>query len=225
MGEKKYFSKLDFVKGYWQIPLTEESKPKTAFSTTSGLYQFRFMPFGIKTAPAVFAKLMRKVTEGIPGVEHYYHDVLVATETWEEHLSALERLFERIGVAGLAVRPSKCEFGMQKIDFWGHRIGSGKLRPLGKTLDKIEAAPRPSTKRQVRAFLGLSGYYREFIPNYAGISAPLTQLTRKGEWSSGRQHTRRPLEVSSNMYPGRQYYDCQIYNSHSYFERTPRIPV
>ncbi|XP_075723904.1 uncharacterized protein LOC142765981 [Rhipicephalus microplus] len=68
---KRYFSKLDFVKGYWQIPLSQQSKPKTAFSTKSGLYQFCYMPFGIKTAPAVFTRLMRLVTEVIPGVEHY----------------------------------------------------------------------------------------------------------------------------------------------------------
>lgn len=139
-------------------------------------------------------------------MEHYYDDVLVATETWEEHLRALERLFERIGVAGLTVRPSKCEFGMQEIDFLGHRIGSGELRPLGKTLEKIDAAPRPLTKRQVRAFLGLTGYYREFIPNYAGISAPLTELTRKGEsnlvkWAPAHEEAFRSLKQHVSRAP------------------------
>lgn len=181
VGDKKYFSKLDFAKGYWQIPLCDSAKAKTAFSTTTGLYQFRFMPFGIKTAPAVFAKLMRKVVADIPGVHHYYDDILVASATWEEHVDTLRQLFARIGAAGLTVRPSKCELGMTEIDFLGHRIGAGKLAPLGKILDKIEAAQPPKTKRQVRAFLGLTGYYREFIPSYAEISAPLTQLTKKGE--------------------------------------------
>lgn len=96
VGEAKYFSKVDFVKGYWQIPLSIESKPKTAFSTTTRLYQFRNMPFGIKTAPAVFAKLMRRITEGIPDVHHYYDDVFVASRTWEEHLASLRQLFARI---------------------------------------------------------------------------------------------------------------------------------
>ncbi|XP_075726234.1 uncharacterized protein LOC142767871 [Rhipicephalus microplus] len=178
---KRYFSKLDFVKGYWQIPLSQQSRPKTAFSTKSGLYQFCYMPFGIKTAPAVFARLMRLVTEGIPGVEHYYDDVLITSTTWEEHLSTLRQLFARIQAAGLTVRPSKCELGMNEIDFLGHHIGQNMLAPLGKTLDKIQAAPAPRTKRQVRAFLGLTSYYREFIPNYAEISAPLTELIKKGE--------------------------------------------
>ncbi|KAM7284397.1 uncharacterized protein ISCGN_001491 [Ixodes scapularis] len=198
-GEKKYFSKVDFVKGYWQIPLSEESKPKTAFSTTSGLFQFRFMPFGIKTAPAVFSKLMHRVVEGIPGVQHYYDDVLVANATWEEHLTSLSQLFARIETAGLTVRPGKCEFGRENIEFLGHRIGGGELAPLGKTLDRIQAAPAPRTKRQVRAFLGLTGYYRAFIPDYAKISEPLTQLTKKGgnnvvRWTSAHQEAFEELK-------------------------------
>lgn len=198
-ANKKYFSKLDFVKGYWQIPLSEESKFKTAFSTKSGLYQFRYMPFGIKTAPAIFARLMRQITQGITGVEHYYDDVLIASATWEEHISSLRHLFARIEAAGLTVRPSKCEFGTEEIDFLGHRVGNNKLAPLGKTLDKIQAAPAPKTKRQVRAFLGLTSYYREFIPNYAEISAPLTELTRKGEsnivqWTAAHEEAFRKLK-------------------------------
>lgn len=198
-GGKRYFSKLDFVKGYWQIPLSEESKAKTAFSTTSGLYQFRYMPFGIKTAPAVFAKLMRRIVNGVPGVNHYYDDVLIASNTWEEHVASLRELFSRIEAAGLTVRPSKCEFGTAEIDFLGHRIGQGELAPLGKNLEKIQTVPAPKTKRQVRAFLGLTGYYRGFIPNYAEISAPLTALTKKGEnnivkWSTAQEEAFQELK-------------------------------
>nr|XP_037287184.1 uncharacterized protein LOC119180146 [Rhipicephalus microplus] len=82
-----YFSRFDFTKGYWQVPMASQSKELTAFSCESGLYHFNFMPFGIKTAPAVFNRLMRVVTEGIPNVLYYFDDVLVATETWEEHLA------------------------------------------------------------------------------------------------------------------------------------------
>lgn len=152
-----------FVKGYWQIPLSEESKPKTAFSTTSGLYQFRYMPFGIKTALAVFAKLMLRIINGVPGVNHYYDGMLIASSTWEEHVASLRELFSRIEAAGLTVRQSKCEFGATEIDLLGHGIGQGGLVPLEKNLEKIQTAPAPKTKRQVRSFLGLTGCYREFI--------------------------------------------------------------
>ncbi|XP_077553375.1 uncharacterized protein LOC144168216 [Haemaphysalis longicornis] len=117
-GGKKYFSKLDFVKGYWQIPLSEESKPKTAFSTTSGLYQFRYMPFGIKTALAVFAKLMLRIINGVPGVNHYYDGMLIASSTWEEPVASLRELFSRIEAAGLTVRQSKSSVVMADDCSW-----------------------------------------------------------------------------------------------------------
>ncbi|XP_064479202.1 uncharacterized protein LOC135392418 [Ornithodoros turicata] len=181
VGNKAWFSKLDFTKGYWQIPLSEDAKPKTAFSTSSGLYQFRFMPFGLKTAPAAFTKLMRKLLHGISGVEHYYDDVLIATTTWEEHICVLRHVLDRIKVAGLTVRPTKCEMGLNKVDFLGHSIGQGEITPLTKTIGKIQGTSRPSTKRQVRSFLGLVGYYRNFIPGYAALAAPLSDLTKKGK--------------------------------------------
>lgn len=180
IGAKKYFSKLDFTKGYWQIPLSEESRAKTAFSTDTGLYQFRFMPFGIKTAPAIFTRLMRRLLGAVPGVLYYYDDVLIASNTWEEHLATLREVLEKIRAAGLTVRPTKCEIGREEIAFLGHQIGKGKMAPLSGLVEKIQGAKRPETKRQVRSFLGLAGYYREFIANYAEVAAPLTGLTRKG---------------------------------------------
>lgn len=92
LATKRIFSKLDLATGYWQVPLDDASKPKTALSTTTGLYQFRYMPFGIKTAPAIFTKLMREVLKGIPNVSHFYDDVLVASESWEQHFNTLRKV-------------------------------------------------------------------------------------------------------------------------------------
>ncbi|XP_064475154.1 uncharacterized protein LOC135389103 [Ornithodoros turicata] len=181
VGNRTYFSKLDFTKGYWQIPLSEAAKPKTAFSTSTGLYQFCFMPFGLKTAPAAFTKLMRKLLSDIDGVVHYYDDVLVATATWHEHLAVLRQVFQRVQSAGLTVKPTKCELGSEAVDFLGHRIGNGVIAPLTKTLEKIQNVNRLQTKRQVRSFLGLAGYYRNFIPRYSEFAAPLSDLTKKGK--------------------------------------------
>ncbi|XP_077551761.1 uncharacterized protein LOC144165881 [Haemaphysalis longicornis] len=104
-GKKKFFSKFDFTKGYWQVPMSADSCEKTAFSSLSGLYHFRYMPFGIKTAPAVFARLMRAVLGGLKNVHHYFDDVIVATDTWQEHLDTLGRVFERIKNANLTIKP------------------------------------------------------------------------------------------------------------------------
>lgn len=181
VGKQKFFSKFDFTKGYWQVPMAPDSREKTAFSSMSGLYHFKYMPFGIKTAPAIFARLMRRVLGDLPNVHHYFDDVVIATSTWHEHMEALRLVFERIRNANLTIKPSKCEIGERTITFLGHRIGEAKVEPMLKTLDKILAAKRPTTKKAVQSFLGLTGYYRQFIPNYAEISKPLTDLTKKGQ--------------------------------------------
>ncbi|XP_064463126.1 uncharacterized protein LOC135374051 [Ornithodoros turicata] len=179
VGRQTYFSKMDMTKGYWQVPLSEESKEFTAFSTANGHYHFKNMPFGIKTAPAVFAKLMRHILQDIPNVYHYYDDLLIATTTWEEHVAILQTVLHRIEKAGLTIRPTKCEIGFRQLPFLGHNIGIGILTPQHSILQRIQDAPRPKTKKQVRSFLGLAGYYRDFMANYAAVAAPLTDLTKK----------------------------------------------
>lgn len=126
VGQKQIFTKLDFAKGYWQVPLSAMSKPMTAFSTDKGHYQFCYMLFGIKTAPAIFTKLMRKVLSGIPDVTYCYDAVLIASQTWEQHYGALREVFTRIRGAGLTIKPAKCEVGMQEVSFLGHLIRSGE---------------------------------------------------------------------------------------------------
>lgn len=179
LGKARYFSKFDFAKGYWQVPMHEESKAMTAFSTSAGLYQFRFMPFGIKTAPAVFNRLMRKVVADIPHIYFYFDDVLVATETWTEHVATLEAFLQRVSESGLTIRPTKSEIGQRSVKFLGHHVENGIIKPQIETLDKIRAAKRPQTKKEVRSFLGLTGYYRDFVHKYSEIAGPLTELTKK----------------------------------------------
>lgn len=192
VGCKYFFSKLDFAKGYWQVPLSADSKAKTAFTSGNGHFQFSYMPFGIKTAPAVFTGLMRDILSGLADVAYYYDDVLIASTTWEQHCEALREVFRRIQDAGLTVKPAKCELGMSEVSFLGHQLRAGEMSPLSATLEKIQNAPRPGTKKQVRSFLGLTGYYRDFIPGYATLTCPLSDLTRKGQptavhWGSDQE--------------------------------------
>lgn len=93
IGPRKVFSKFYFTKGYWQVPMVKNSREETAFSCRSGLYQFKYMPFGLKTPPAVYSRLMRKVFAGVPNTFHYFDEVLVATEMWEEHITTLRAIF------------------------------------------------------------------------------------------------------------------------------------
>ncbi|XP_077550676.1 uncharacterized protein LOC144163873 [Haemaphysalis longicornis] len=184
VAKKKFFSKFYCTKGYWQVRMAPESREMTAFSSSSGLYHFKYMPFGIKTAPAVFARLMRAVLGNLNHVYHYFDDVIIATDTWNEHLEALQQVFQRVEAAKFTIKPSKCEVGEHRVSFLGHQIRESKLEPLEKTLDKIKDAKTPVTKKAVQLFLGLTGYYRNFKPNYAELAKPLTNLTRKGEKKS-----------------------------------------
>lgn len=175
VAQKRYFTKLDLTKGYWQIPMDEPSKEKTAFACSSGLFHFKFMPFGLKNAAAVFTRLMRKVLHGLQGVEHYIDDILVATDTWQEHLDTLDALFQRLLQAQLTVKPTKCEAGYDAVTFLGHTLGMGRIATNVNILNKIQTATTPTTKREIQSFLGLTGYYREFIPHYAEIVDPLVE--------------------------------------------------
>ena len=175
-----FFTKLDLSKGYWQIPVERKSRHLTAFTTQKGSYQFKKMPFGMVNSGATFNRMMRKLLNGCQNADNYVDDVLGHTSTWSEHMEMLGDVFERVRQAGLTVRPTKCLIGFGNIGFTGHVVGNGIIRMEEEKLNKVRDAPQPQTKKQVRAFLGLAGYYRKFIPSFAEVAAPLTDLTKKG---------------------------------------------
>ena len=127
---KLYVTKIDLSKGYWQVPMEDESKALTAFSTPSGLFLFRTRPFGLVNAPATFSRLMRKLLHGMTGVENFIDDIILFSDTWEEHLRTLTGLLSRLRNAGLTARPSKCFIGYDQLDCLGHSIYSNILNNL-----------------------------------------------------------------------------------------------
>ena len=176
----RYFTKIDLSKGYWQVPIRDEDKPKTAFVTQDGCYQFCKMPFGLVNATATFNRMMRKATRQIDHLDSFVDDILGHTENWMDHLLVLRKVFDHLRQGHLTIRPTKCFIGFHSLIFVGHKIGDGTLCPHPDKVDEICQAPRPVTKKQVRSFLGLVGYYRAYIPNFAAIATPLTDLTKKG---------------------------------------------
>ncbi|XP_068227703.1 uncharacterized protein [Palaemon carinicauda] len=181
LSESKFFTKIDFTKGYWQIKVRSEDVPKTAFVTPDGQYEFLKMPFGMVNAGATYVKCMRTLLKGLDNVESYIDDLLVHTKSWSEYLKTLQELFQRIRNANLTIRPSKCILASETVQFLGHEIQGGTLSLQETNISKIQSAPQPKTKKEVRSFLGLTGFYRAYVANYATIAAPLSDLTKKGK--------------------------------------------
>ena len=181
VSHANYFTKIDLSKGYWQVPMSENSKHLTAFLTPDGLFQFTVMPFGLVNAPASFSRLMRRLLNGLEGTVNYIDDILVYSDTWEQHMATLTELFRRLRNSRLTARPSKCFIGQKTVEFLGHVIGQGKVSPRPEKLKSIQEITTPQTKRELRSFLGVTNYYRKFIPNYAAIAAPLTDKTKNSE--------------------------------------------
>eukprot|EP00731_Ephydatia_muelleri_P011389 Em0006g283a len=156
LGKARYISTLDLTRGYWQGDA--------------------FWPSG---APATFQRLMDKVLQGLEDyAAAYIDDLVIHITTWEEHLTQIQTVFQRLRLAGLTAKPQKCQLGMSRCVYLGHVVGSGLVQPERSKMQGVESFPTPTTKKQVRCFLGMTGYYRKFIPDYASIAAPLTDLTK-----------------------------------------------
>ena len=179
--DKRFFSKLDLSKGYWQIPIKTECRDATTFVCSEGSFRYLKMPFGLVNAPATLNRLMRRLLNGISGADCYMDDVLGSSVRWSDHMTVLRQVFSRMRQEGLTLRPSKCLLGFGSLDFVGHVVGEGHLSPHPDTVEKIKTAKVPETKKQVRSFLGLIGFYRRYIPNFSSVAAPLSDLTKKGK--------------------------------------------
>ena len=189
----KWFSTLDLKSGYWQVPITEQDKAKTAFRTSSGqLFEFNQVPFGLCNAPATFSRLMDRVLAGLHWETclFYLDDIIVFSSTWEEHLARLRQVFERIRHVNLKLGADKCTFAAKEVNYLGHRVTEEGLLPDSSLLAAIREIPPPKTATEVRSFLGLAGYYRRYVKGFAAIAAPLHALTRKDavfHWSEDCQ--------------------------------------
>ena len=182
LGKAKYFTCLDLKSGYWQIEIREEDKEKTAFICHEGLFEFNKMPFGLASAPSVFSALMDKVLAGATKYAMcYIDDIIVFSETFEEHMAHLEDVLNRLEKAGLKIKVSKCDFLMPKVKYLGHVISAEGISPDPDKTHVIENLNIPTTVKGVRSIIGMASYYRRFIKNFAQIAKPLTQLTKKNQ--------------------------------------------
>ncbi len=162
------------------MPLNPQARELTAFKAPSGLFQFRVMPFGLHGAAATFQRLMDEVLRGAEDhAAAYIDDVIIHSSSWEEHLQHLSDVFRRIQQAGLVVNASKCQLARSEVCYLGYVLGCGTIHPQVSKVEAIRSSQPPSTKKGVRSFLELIGWYRRFIPNFSSRAAPLSDLTRK----------------------------------------------
>jgi hypothetical protein len=170
---------MDLTKGYFQIPLSEKAQRYAAFVTPFGSYRPKKMMFGLVNAPFYFCKLMAQVLSGLElFAAPYIDDIAIFSQDWESHVKCVSKVLTCLGKAGLTVKPSKCKFAQDHVKFLGHEVGSGKRSPSEVKIKAIQDFVTPTTKTQVRAFLGIVGYYSRYIKNYSVIAAPLTSALK-----------------------------------------------
>ncbi|XP_053541151.1 uncharacterized protein LOC128634541 [Ictalurus punctatus] len=197
----------DRGKGYWQVALAPEARPKTAFSTATGHWQYRVLPFGLHWEPATFQRLMDILLR--PHRQFaaaYLDDVVIHSSTWADHLFHLREVLKALREAGLTANQKKCHLGLMEAQYLGYRIGRGMLKPQQKKIEAVKDYPRPTSKKQVRAFLGLAGYYRRFVPNFSAVASPLSDLTKKGQpdqvrWTADAERAFQALKEALTSAP------------------------
>ena len=175
------FTSLDLMHGYHQVKMAKESMHKTAFMCHLGQYQYRRMPFGLTNATATFQRLISQLFSGKEWgfVTVYLDDVLIASRNIAEHLKHVKKVLVQLSEGGLRLKPSKCEFAANEIEYLGHTLTVQGVRPNSGKVEAVKCFPRPTIVKGVKSFLGLANFYRHHIPDMARISRSLTLLTRK----------------------------------------------
>lgn len=189
LGGMKYFSTLDLSSGFHQIEIKEEDKEKTAFSTPQGHFEYERMPFGLKGAPATFQRLMNEVLRELIGTICfvYIDDIVCYGRTLAESIENLEKVFKRMRTHKLLLNSGKCSLLHSSVTYLGHIISREGVSPDPMKVEAVVNFPTPKDVKELKSFLGLAGYYRKFIKNFARIAKPLKSLFKEGaefRWES-----------------------------------------
>jgi hypothetical protein len=187
MGGSQLWSKMDFVSGFWQVPIHPDDCFKCGLTTPHGNFEFCRMVMGMQSAPATFQRLMDGMLAGVEGAKTYIDDTFTFTTDFDSQLAVLRRVFERTREYGLTMNPLKCRFCVPEVVCLGFIVSAEGIRPVFDKLQAITDLPVPQHVKGLRAFLGMMEQYRKYIKGYAAIAAPLYLMLRKGvafEWGA-----------------------------------------
>ena len=204
-GDKKgdkFMSSLDLKNGFWQVPIRECDREKTAFVTADGLFHFKRMPFGLCNSPATFQRLMDQVLRHLRWTHClvYLDDIAIFADSFEDHLDRLDAVLTALRAAGLKLNPAKCIFATDSMRYLGHLIDRRGIRPDPRKLEAIDRFPIPRDTSSLKSFLGIASYYRRFILSYARLAAPLHQLLKKGvAWSLTETEQRAMRDIQDAL--------------------------
>ena len=202
----KFFSKLDVNSAFWSIPVRAKDRYKLAFVTHHGHWQWRCLPFGLKSTPAIFQRVLAGVIRKNKldaFTVNYIDDILVFSKTYEEHVYHVERVLQALFEQGFKLNKNKCQFAQERITYLGHKIGNNMIKPINDNLVAIKKFPISKTKTQVRQFLGKINFYLGFIPNHVILLDPLRNLLMNNvsfDWS----------EECRNSFNSTKEYSCTV---------------
>lgn len=211
-----YFTSLDVNSAFWSIPLRIEDRKKTGFMTQEGHFQWTCLPFGLKTAPAIFQRILSNILRKYKLSDfavNYIDDILIFSKSFEQHINHLKQLLEAIKKEGFKLKFQKCTFASDSVKYLGHIIQNNSVKPLKDNLISIKNFPIPKTQKNVRQFLGKINYYHEYIPNSAIILDPLHNLLRKNQkfiWTDKCQEAYEKIKNILCSQPVLEIYDKDL---------------